>query len=122
LDVLQNEAPNFIANRNEFLTQNSDSTPYYPTNINSKAAANQVLDAIKQSNKAFKKMNIPLSQAAQQQELSQDLEDLKVYFEKVLNDPDHFNPADVPFTARHQRAAAYLLTIDPTLSDKFPGL
>lgn len=54
--------------------------------------------------------------AAKRQELSQDLQDLETYLNKVIDNPDTFKPSENPFVPTHAKEFAELVKIDPTLA------
>lgn len=51
---------------------------------------------------------------AKRQELSQDLQDLEIYLNKVINEPNTFKPSEHPFIPTHIREFCALMQIKPT--------
>jgi hypothetical protein len=51
---------------------------------------------------------------AKRQELSQDLQDLEEYLNKIINNPDTFKPSEHPFIPTHTKEFFALMEIRPT--------
>jgi len=53
--------------------------------------------------------------AAKRQEVSQDLQDLETYLNKVIDNPDTFKPSEHPFVPTHAKEFYELVKLNPTL-------
>lgn len=114
IEELGKEVPDFILSRNSILLEQGDTTPYFEVIGYDRSDA-------KKLNKAFKKINNEYAildelklQGAKRQELSQDLQDMEKYLNKVINEPNTFKPSEHPFVPTHTKEFFELMKIKPT--------
>lgn len=115
IEDLGKEAPDFILARNEIILENPDTVPYYEIIVYDKSDARKVSKSLKKVNKEYAILDKLELTAAKRQELSQDLQDLEIYLNKVIDNPDTFKPSEHPFVPTHAEEFYKLVEIDPTL-------
>jgi len=77
--------------------------------------AQKAKNALSKYNDEYKGINIVLKDADKKQELAQDLRRLNEYLNKVISNPNTFDPSKEPFVPEHLDAFNELLRVDPTL-------
>lgn len=117
IEALGKEAPDFILTRNDIILEKGDTVPYYELIINNVSDAKKINKALKKVNKQYAILDKTSLSAAERQEVSQDLQDLEVYLNKVIDNPDTFKPSENPFVPTHAKEFAELVKIEPTLAE-----
>ncbi|MEI6119198.1 MAG: hypothetical protein WCP92_08620 [bacterium] len=83
--------------------------------IYNKSDARKINKSLKKINNEYAILDKLELTAAKRQELSQDLQDLETYLNKVIANPDTFKPSETPFVPTHAKEFYELVKIDPTL-------
>ena len=115
IEDLGKEAPDFILARNDIILEKWDTVPYYEIIIYDKSDAKKINKSLKKINNEYVILDKLELTAAKRQELSQDLQDLETYLNKVIDNPDTFKPSEHPFVPTHTQEFYELIKIDPTL-------
>ena len=80
-----------------------------------KSDAREINKSLKKINNEYAILDKLELTGAKRQELSQDLQDLETYLNKVIDNPDTFKPSEHPFVPKHAQEFYELIKIDPTL-------
>jgi len=115
IEEIGKEAPDFILARNEIILEQWDTVPYYDIMIYDKSDARKINKSLKKINNEYAILDKLELTAAKRQELSQDLQDLETYLNKVIANPDTFKPSETPFVPTHAKEFYELVKIDPIL-------
>lgn len=115
INEIARDGQDFITQRNDIIEHKGTTTTYYALNIASLSDATRVQNALKKYNDENKMINTVLVNADRKEELSQDLRRLNEYLNKVLSNPNTFDPSKNPFVPTHLEAFNELLRVDPAL-------
>lgn len=116
IEEIGKEVPDFITTRNDIILEKGDTNPYYEIIIHDKSDARKISKSLKKINNQYAILDKLELTATKKQELSQDLQDLEAYLNKVIDNPDTFKPSENPFVPTHAKEFAELIEIDPTLA------
>lgn len=116
IEEIGKEVPDFITTRNDIILEKGDTNPYYEIIIHDKSDARKISKSLKKINNQYAILDKLELTAAKRQALSQDLQDLETYLNKVIDNPDTFKPSENPFVPTHAKEFAELIEIDPTLA------
>lgn len=117
IEDLGKEAPDFILARNEIILEQADTVPYYEIVVYDKSDARKLNTSLKKINNEYAILDKLELTGAKRQELSQDLQDLEEYLNKIIDNPDTFKPSEHPFVPKHLKEFNALVQIDPTLKE-----
>ena len=115
IEELGKEAPDFILARNDIILEKGNTVPYYEIMIYDKSDARKINKSLKKINNEYAILDKLELTGAKRQELSQDLQDLETYLNKVIDNPDTFKPSEHPFVPKHAQEFYELTKVDPTL-------
>lgn len=116
LTEMETDQPNLIKTRNDIIAKEWDTTPYYNIVINDVKDAKKLSKALNKTNKEYALLDTRALTGAKRQEISQDLEALETYLNKVINNPNTFKPSETPFVPVHAAEFNALAKLDPTLA------
>lgn len=115
IEDLGKEVPDFILTRNDILLEQWDTVPNYEIIVHDKYDARKLIKSLNRINKEYIILNKLELTAAKRQEVSQDLQDLETYLNKVIDNPDTFKPSEHPFVPTHAKEFYELVKLNPTL-------
>ena len=114
IEELGKEAPNFILARNDVILGKWDTVPYFEIKGYSAGEVKKFNKVLWKINKEYAILDELKLTGAKRQEVSQDLQDLEEYLNKVINNPDTFKPSEHPFIPTHTKDFFELMNIKPT--------
>ncbi len=117
IEEIGTEVPDFITSRNDIILEKGDTKQYYEIIVNDKNDAKKLIKSLKKVNNQYIILDKLELKWAKRQELSQDLQDLEAYLNKVIDNPDTFKPSENPFVPTHAAEFAELVKIDPAFAD-----
>lgn len=119
IDVLSQEAENYIVSKSDIIREKGDSNPYFGIDTHTamdESKLRMILAKIKNNQAYLNKLELPNSL---HQYAIQDLKALGEYLEKTVDNPNTFDPIEEPFVPAHAAIFKYMFSMDPELREVF---